>query len=151
VQHRDRDPDRVVLIQPAHQVAQRDRHPGRDARRQRQDLLLARGARQPACPAGEGVLGTIGEAILKKIVDKLIDWVGSALSDYFTRRSQEFITAAANPADGVTIILTLRHSSLMQVIRKALRGDSAGAGLALTRALLTPVDVTLQTVAGFRS
>ena len=99
----------------------------------------------------EGVLGTIGEAILKKIVDKLIDWVGSALSDYFTRRSQEFIAAAANPADGVTIILTLRHSSLMQVISKALRGDSAGAGLALTRALLTPVDVTLQTVAGFRS
>jgi len=45
----------------------------------------------------------------------------------------------------------LRHSSLMQVISKALRGDSAGAGLALARALLTPVDVTLQTVAGFRS
>ena len=50
VQHRDRDPDRVVLIQPAHQVAQRDRHPGRDARRQRQDLLLARRARQAARP-----------------------------------------------------------------------------------------------------
>jgi hypothetical protein len=98
----------------------------------------------------EGVLGTIGEAILKKIVDKLIDWVGTALSEYFTRRSQEFLTAAANPADGVTIILTLRHSSLMQVMRKALRGDSAGAGLALTRALLTPVDVRLQTVPGFR-
>jgi len=76
--------------------------------------------------------------------------VGTALSEYFTRRSQEFLTAAANPADGVTIILTLRHSSLMQVMRKALRGDSTGAGLALTRALLTPVDVRLQSVPGFR-
>jgi len=99
----------------------------------------------------EGVLGTIGEAILKKIVDKLIDWVGTALSEYFTRRGQEFMSAAANPADGVTIILTVRHSSLMQVMRKALRGDSAGAGLALPRALLAPADVTLQSVAGFRS
>jgi hypothetical protein len=99
----------------------------------------------------EGVLGTIGEVILKKIVDKMIDWVGSALSEYFARRGQEFVTAAANPADGVTVILTLRHSSLMQVMRKALRGDSVGAGLALTRALMAPVDATLQTVPGFRS
>jgi hypothetical protein len=99
----------------------------------------------------EGVLGTIGEAILKKIADKLIDWVGTALSEYFTRRSQEFLTAAANPADGVTIILTVRHPSLMQVMRKALRGESIGAGLELARALLTPVaDVRLQTVPGFR-
>ena len=99
----------------------------------------------------EGVLGTIGEAILKKIVDKLIDWVGTALSEYFTRRSQEFLTAAANPADGVTIILTVRHSSLMQVMRKALRGDIHRCrSCADARAAHARADVRLQTVPGFR-
>ena len=34
--------------EPAHQVAQHDRHPRRDARRQRQDLLSARGVRELA-------------------------------------------------------------------------------------------------------
>ncbi|WP_250279705.1 hypothetical protein [Frankia sp. Cppng1_Ct_nod] len=99
----------------------------------------------------ESLLATIGEAILKKIVDKLIDWVGTALSEYFTRRAQEFVTAAANPADGVTIILTLRHASLMQALHRALQGEALGAGAAVAQALLVPVDARLETVPGFRA
>jgi hypothetical protein len=98
-----------------------------------------------------GVLGAIGERVLNRIVDKVVTWVGRAVSDYFTRRGQEFLTAADNRADGVTIVVTLRHTGVMQLMRRGLRGDGVGSAIALARALLVPADASVRTVPGFRS
>jgi hypothetical protein len=98
-----------------------------------------------------GALGAVGEILLKKIADKLLQWLGTAIAEYFTRRGREFLAAAERPADGVTIIVTVRHNSMLQVLQRALRGDAVGSALALTRALLVSADVAIKTEAGFRS
>jgi hypothetical protein len=100
---------------------------------------------------GGDPLAAIGAVILDKIADKLSGWAGSALSDYFTRRRQEFLAAAENPADGVTIVMTIRHGSLFHAVQRALRGDAAGAGAAVTTALAQPADADVKTFPGFRS
>lgn len=97
------------------------------------------------------VLSAVGAQLLEKIAGKIIDWVGAALSEYLTRQRQDFLTAADKPANGVTIIVIARHNAMMQVLNKALRGDAVGSALALTKALLQRAEVSVRTVAGFRS
>jgi hypothetical protein len=96
-------------------------------------------------------LGAVGQQILQKVLDKLLAWVDLAISEYLARRHQEFIAAVDQKADGVTIIVVLTHNSAMAALRNVLKGDTLGAGLAITKALLAPVSATVQTVAGFRS
>jgi hypothetical protein len=100
---------------------------------------------------GGDPLAAIGGAILEKIAGKLAGWAGSALSDYFTRRKQEFLAAAENPADGVTIVVTIRHSSLFQAVQRALRGDAAAVGRAITTTLAQSANTDVKTFPGFRS
>src|SRR5919201_2465943 len=97
------------------------------------------------------VLGAVGESILKKVADKVVDWVSLAISEYFARKRQEFEAAANKRADGVTLVITMTHNSMMQVMERAIRGDAFRAGIALTKALLLPAEVNVTTVAGFRS
>ncbi|MEU2125757.1 hypothetical protein [Nocardia niwae] len=96
-------------------------------------------------------LSLVGLQLLMKIGAKIIDWIGVALSEYFTRQRQDFLTAADKPVNGVTIIVTARHHSMMQVLDKALRGDGVGAAIALTKALLLRAEIGVRTVAGFQS
>jgi hypothetical protein len=96
-------------------------------------------------------LGAVGEALLKKVADKVLEWVGLAISEYFTRKRQEFEAAANKRADGVTMLVTVTHNSMMQVLEQAISGNAFRAGLALTKALLLPAQVNITTVAGFRS
>ncbi|MEU1547058.1 hypothetical protein [Nocardia sp. NPDC005745] len=96
-------------------------------------------------------LSAVGVQLLAKIGAKIIDWIGMALSEYFTRQRQDFLTAADKPINGVTIIVTARHNSMMQVLDKALRGDAVGSAIALTKALLQRAEFGVRTVAGFRS
>ena len=96
-------------------------------------------------------LGAVGEALLKKVADKIIEWVGLAISEYFTRKRQEFEAAANKRADGVTMIIIVTHNSMMQVIERAISGNAFRAGLALTKALVLPAQVNITTVAGFRA
>jgi len=96
-------------------------------------------------------LSAVGSAVLKKILDKVLDFLGKALAEYFTRRRQEYLTASEKRAGGVTIVVTLRHTSMFTALSKALKGDGLGAGLALTRALLAPAEVSVRTVPGFVS
>jgi hypothetical protein len=100
---------------------------------------------------GGGVLAAVGGKILEKIADKVIGWIGVAISEYFTKRGREFLSAADKPVDGVTIRVTVRHNTLMQALQRALRGDAFAAGIALTKALLAPAQVEIKTFPGFRS
>ena len=96
-------------------------------------------------------LGAVGEALLKKVADKVLEWVGLAISEYFARKRQEFEAAANKRADGVTMIIIVTHNSMMQVLERAISGNAFRAGLALTKALVLPAQVSVTTVAGFRS
>ncbi|WP_163093060.1 hypothetical protein [Bacillus cereus] len=61
--------------------------------------------------------------VLEKLTDKLIEWLSRILVDYFKQKSQEFITATEDCADGVTIIVTLSNPPGFSVIRKILKGE----------------------------
>ncbi|MGW4646373.1 hypothetical protein [Kitasatospora sp. NPDC004289] len=102
---------------------------------------------------GTGLLAGIGESILKKLADKLVDWIGKALAEYLARSAKQFQEAAAKRTDGVTITVVIRHPSLMQVLRRLLRGDRVAAAIEFTKVLLAPAVVASvsRIDAGFRS
>jgi hypothetical protein len=96
-------------------------------------------------------LGAAGEAILKIILEKLLAWIDGAIADYFGKRRQEFVAAADKQADGVTIIVVSTHNAMMAALRKILKGDMTGGAIAITKALLAPVSVSVRTVPGFQT
>ncbi|WP_156750876.1 hypothetical protein [Mycobacterium sp. 852013-50091_SCH5140682] len=98
-----------------------------------------------------GALSAIGAKILEKLADKVIEWIGTAVSEYLQRRRQEFLTAADKPAQGVTIVVAIRHAGAMKLLDDALRGKGLGSITAVARAILGSPEVTVRSVAGFQS
>ncbi|WP_142282787.1 hypothetical protein [Mycobacterium aquaticum] len=98
-----------------------------------------------------GALSAIGAKILEKLADKVIEWVGTAVSEFLQRRRQEFLTAADKPAQGVTIVVAIRHAGAMKLLDDALRGKGLGSLTAVARAILGSPEVTVRSVAGFQS
>ncbi|WP_458318174.1 hypothetical protein [Mycolicibacterium brisbanense] len=98
-----------------------------------------------------GALSAIGAKILEKLADKVIEWVGTAVSEFIARRRQEFLTAADKPAQGVTIIVAIRHAGAMKLLDDALRGKGLVSLTAVARAILGSPEVTVRSVAGFQS
>jgi hypothetical protein len=98
-----------------------------------------------------GALSAIGAKILEKLADKVIEWVGTAVSEYLQRRRQEFLTAADKPAQGVTIVVAIRHAGAMKLLDDALRGKGLGSFTAVARAILGSPEVTVRSVGGFQS
>ena len=49
------------------------------------------------------------------------------------------------------MVVTIRHSSLFHAVQRALRGDAAAVGAAITTALAQPADTDVKTFPGFRS
>jgi hypothetical protein len=60
---------------------------------------------------------------------KLKEWVLRMLADWARARAGEFARAAANPADGVTVMLRLRDVPGLPVLQKALNGQLDAAAL----------------------
>jgi hypothetical protein len=96
-------------------------------------------------------LAYVGKAVLAKVVDKLIDWVGKALSDLLVRRAQEVIATADRGHDGLTIVLTYTHPGLIGLVDRAIRGQARGAVAELARALTVAPQVDAQILPGFRT
>lgn len=80
---------------------------------------------------GEELLGPVTGRMMPMLVGALRralrSWVLPLLSEWMRSRSAEFVQAAAAPASGVTITLTLTGVPGMAVVRDALRG-SLGTG-----------------------
>jgi hypothetical protein len=96
-------------------------------------------------------LGAAGETVLKIILEKLLAWIDGAIADYFAKQRQEFVAAADKQADGVSIIVVSSHNTMMAALRKILKGDMSGGAIAIAKALLTPVSLSVRTAPGFQS
>jgi hypothetical protein len=67
--------------------------------------------------------------------NRLQEWVLQALAAHLRARAEEFVRAADDPADGVTIIITLVNPPGFPELRRALRGNGVSlAGLRLSGA-----------------
>jgi hypothetical protein len=65
----------------------------------------------------------IPQPVKENMVVRLVEWLGKGLSEFFRRQSQQFIAASQDPADGVTIAVTLENPPGFPLLRKALKGD----------------------------
>jgi hypothetical protein len=99
-----------------------------------------------------GLLGGLTDQIKGLLAKKVGQWVGKAFADYVQARAAEFITATEDPADGVTMVVTIVNPPGAPLVRKLLRG-SIGVGDVvggLDSMFKGDPRVGLQTVPGFR-
>jgi hypothetical protein len=99
-----------------------------------------------------GLLGRLTDQIKGLLAKKVSQWIGKAWSDYVQSRSAEFITATEDPADGVTLVVTIVNPPGAPLVRKLLKG-SIGVGDVvggIESVFKGDPKVGLQTVAGFR-
>jgi hypothetical protein len=99
-----------------------------------------------------GLLARLTDQIKTLLAKKVGQWVGKAFADYVQARAGEFLTATEDPADGVTLVVTIVNPPGAPLVRKLLRG-SIGVGDAvggIESLFKGDPKVGLQTVAGFR-
>jgi hypothetical protein len=95
-------------------------------------------------------LTRLPEPVRTRLVQKVVEWIGRGLAGFIPARSAEFIAAAEDPADGVTLVVTIASPPGATLVRRLLRGEAgAGAG-GLDAGLQGDPKVTVKTVAGFR-
>ena len=98
-----------------------------------------------------GVGSAIGGKIIEAIVNRLIDAAIRLATDYVRAKGTDFVRAADNPANGVTVIVTLPAQGLSTVLRGGVIGSLASIGLLRTvLGSISSASPALHTVAGFR-
>jgi hypothetical protein len=65
----------------------------------------------------------IPHPVKEKLIIRLMVWLGNGLSGFFRQQSQRFVAASQDPADGVTLVVTLDNPPGFPFLRKALTGD----------------------------
>ena len=105
--------------------------------------LLREVAGEAPAAAGAGIASTI----IEKMVDRLIDAAIRLVMDYAKVKGDEFVTAADNPANGVSVLITFPIPSLSTMFLGPLPGIVAIARI--LSAILTH-RAGVMTVAGFR-
>jgi hypothetical protein len=85
------------------------------------------------------------------LIGKVVEWIGKGVANYVQAGAAELISATEDPADGVTLVVTIANPPGAPLVRKLLRGD-VGVGDVANLASLFKGDprVTVRTVAGFR-
>jgi hypothetical protein len=99
-----------------------------------------------------GLLGRLTDQIKGVLAKKVSQWVGKAWAEYVQARAAEFVTATEDPADGVTLVVTIVNPPGAPLVRKLLKG-SIGVGDVvggIQSDFKGDPKVGLQTVAGFR-
>lgn len=66
--------------------------------------------------------------VRKLFLGKLTGWVMKGISDHLKQRTEEFIKAAEDTADGVTMVVTLANPPGFPQLRQALKGISLSPG-----------------------
>jgi hypothetical protein len=84
----------------------------------------------------------------KVMLERLMNWLGRGLAEYFQQRARDFIAATEDLTDGVTVIATLNNPPGFSTIRKILRGESVSLGGLWARDGTPAVDI--QAVPGYR-
>jgi hypothetical protein len=97
-------------------------------------------------------LKQLAEHVKKRLIKKVVDWVGKAFADYLKAGAGEFVAATENQADGVTVVVRITSPPGAPLVRKLLRGEGIGVGALGDLDSLFKGDpkVNAQTIAGFR-
>jgi hypothetical protein len=98
------------------------------------------------------LLGRLTDQIKRLLARKVSQWVGKAFADYLQSRSAEFVTATEDPADGVTLVVTIVTPPGAPIVRKLLKGNIGigDVGGDIESVFKGDPRVGLQTLAGFR-
>ena len=98
-----------------------------------------------------GLGSAVGGKIIEAIVNRLIDAAIRLATDYVRAKGADFVRAADNPANGVTVIVTLPAQGLSTVLRGGVIGSVASIGLLRTvLGSISAAPPALHTVPGFR-
>lgn len=97
-------------------------------------------------------LGRLTQDVRRLLTGKLVEWVGKAVADYLQARSGELVASSEDPADGVTLIVTIASPPGAPLVRRLLGGDASIATLGDLRSPFKggQPKVAVQTVPGFR-
>ncbi|MGA9522245.1 MAG: hypothetical protein WBV82_12315 [Myxococcaceae bacterium] len=75
---------------------------------------------------GEGFLGgalkRVGTVVLEQFSGKVSDWSMKAIADHLQQHAASFVSAVQEPADGVTVRITLQSPPGFSLLRTQLRG-----------------------------
>jgi hypothetical protein len=90
--------------------------------------------------------------VRKRLMDKVVAWIGKALTDYLKAGAGELVAAADDPADGVTIIVQIGNPPGAPLVRRLLRGEGIGIGALgdLGSLFKGEPKLAVKTVAGYR-
>ena len=99
-----------------------------------------------------GTLKQLADSVKLVLVKKVEAWVGRAVAEYMKASAGEFVAATEDPADGVTVVVTIGSPPGAPIVRKLLRGEMVGG------AMLAGIDslfagqpkLSAKTVTGFR-
>jgi hypothetical protein len=93
----------------------------------------------------------IADRVKRRLAKKVVEWVDIALSAYLKGSVGEFVAAADDPADGVTIVVRIMHPPGASLVRRLLRGDVGIATIKdAVKAFEGSPSYDVKTVAGFR-
>lgn len=73
-----------------------------------------------------GLFHRLADEVKRVLARKVAAWVGRAVADYLQARAGELIAATEDPADGVTVVVTIVNPPGAPLVRKLLHG---GIGL----------------------
>ena len=75
-----------------------------------------------------GALRRLPSLVPQVLLGQLTEWVVKGLSDYLKQRTEEFVKAAEDTADGVTLVITLGNPPGLPQLRQALKGKGLSLG-----------------------
>jgi hypothetical protein len=99
-----------------------------------------------------GALKQLADSVRGLLIKKVEAWVGTAVAQYMKGSAGEFIAATEDPADGVTIVVTIASPPGAPMVRKLLRGEMVGGAMlaGLDKLFVGQPKLSAKTVPGFR-
>lgn len=109
-------------------------------------IKIIHGAVTPEYARGPA-LKLLPQFVTERLTQQLIGWLGISLSNYFKQRSQEFMSATEDFADGVTLTARLNNPPGLSTLGRAFRGEPVS--LYSFNSYDGMPDATVQVSAGF--
>lgn len=94
-----------------------------------------------------GALARVPQSAARAFMSRLGEWAVSALTDFLSKQSTQFIATTEDVKDGVTLVITLGGPPGLATLRKALAGTAVANGGASLAG--RPASVEVRVVAGF--
>jgi hypothetical protein len=93
-------------------------------------------------------LNRLPKAAVKAFAARIGEWTTTALTDYLSAQSAQFISATEDAQDGVTVVVTIANPPGMAAIRKGIAGASPNGASTAGGA---PASVQVEVFGGFRN